>query len=58
MHKSDNTLRSKSISNYQTMECADLLLYFQNMLVICVYRPPNTSIVAFYEDLTDHQERN
>ena len=30
------------------------------MLVnLCViYRPPNTSIVAFCEDLTDHQERN
>ena len=60
VHKSDITLRSKSIYNYQTMECADILLNFQNMLVnLCViYRPPNTSIVAFCEDLTDHQERN
>ena len=60
MHKSDITLRSKTIYNYQTMECADFLLDFQNVLVnLCViYRPPNTSIVAFCEDLTDHQERN
>ena len=60
VHKSDITLRSKSIYNYQTMECADFLLNFQNMLVnLCViYRPPDTSIVTFYEDLTDHQERN
>ena len=42
------------------MECVDFLLDFQNMLVnLCViYTPPDTSIVAFYEDLTDHQERN
>ena len=60
VHKSDITLRSKSIYNYQTMECAEFLLDFQNMLVnLCViYRPPDTSIVAFCEDLTDHQERN
>ena len=60
VHKSVITLRSKSIHNYQTMECVDVLLDFQNMLVnLCViYRPPNTSIVAFCEDLTDHQERN
>ena len=60
VHKSDITLRSKSIYKYQTMECADFLLDFQNMLVnLCViYRPPDTSIVAFCEDLTDHHERN
>ena len=48
VQKSDITLRSKSIYNYQTMECADFLLNFQNMLVnLCViYRPPDTSIVA------------
>ena len=42
------------------MECADFLLDIKNVLVnLCViYRPPNTSIVAFCEDLTDHQERN
>ena len=60
MHKSDLTLRTKSIYNCQTMECADFLLDFQNMLVnLCViYRPPDTSIAAFCEDLTDYQERN
>ena len=60
VHKSDITLRSKSIYNYQTMECPDFLLDFQNMLVnLCViYRPPDTSIVAFCGDLTDYQERN
>ena len=60
VYKSDITLRSKSIYNYQTMECADFLLDFQNMLVnLCViYRPPDTSIAAFCEDLTDYQERN
>ena len=60
MHKSDITLRSKTIYNYQTVECADFLLDFHNVLVnLCViYRQPNTSIVAFCEDLTDHQERN
>ena len=60
LHKSDITLRNKSIYNYQTMECADFLLDFQNMLVnLCViYRPPDTSIAAFCEDLTDYQERN
>ena len=42
------------------MECADYLLDFGNVLVnLCViYTPPNTSIVAFCEDLADHQERN
>ena len=36
------------------------LLNFENVLVnLCViYRPPNASIVAFCEDLTNHQERN
>ena len=60
VHKSDITWRSKSIYNYQTMKCADFLLDFQNMLVnLCViYRPPDTSIAAFCEDLTDYQERN
>ena len=60
VHKSDITLRSKTIYNYQTMECTDFLLDFQNVLVnLCViYRPPNTSIVTFCEDLTDHQERS
>ena len=60
VHKSDITLGSKSVYNYQTMECADFLLGFQNMLVnrCVIYRPPDTSIVAFCEDLTDHQERN
>ena len=60
VHRSDITLRSKSVYNYQTMECADFLLDFQNMLVnLCViYRPPDTSIVAFCDDLMDYQERN
>ena len=60
LHKLDITLKSKTIYNYQTMECADILLDLDNVLVnLCViYRPPNTSIVAFCEDLTDHQERN
>ena len=60
MHKSEITLRSKTIYNYQTMECADFPFDFQNVLVnLCViYRLPNTSIVAFCKDLTDHQERN
>ena len=60
MHKSDITLRSKSICNYQTMECVDFLLNYQNMLVnlYVIYRPPDTSIAAFCEDLTDYQERN
>ena len=60
MHRSDITLRSKSVYNYQTMECADFLLDFQNMLVnLCViYRPPDTSISSFCDDLMDYQERN
>ena len=60
VHRSDITLRSKSVYNYQTMECADFLLDFQNMLVnLCViYRPPDTSIVSFCDDLMDYQERN
>ena len=60
VHKSDITLKSKKIYNYQTMECADFLLDFENVLVnLCViYRPLNTSIVAFCEDLTDQQKRN
>ena len=60
VHKSDIILKSKTIYNYQTMECADFLLDFENVLVnLCViYRPPSTSIVAFCEYLTDHQERN
>ena len=60
VHKSDIMPKSKTIYNYQTMECADFLLDFENVLVnLCViYKPPNTSIVAFFEDLTDHQERN
>ena len=33
VHKLDITLRIKSVYNYQTMECADFLLDFQNMLV-------------------------
>ena len=42
------------------MECADFLLAFQNMLVnLCViYRPPDTCIVTFCDDLTDYCERN
>ena len=49
VHKSDITLKSKTIYNYQTMECTDFLLNFENVLInLCViYRPPNTSIVAF-----------
>ena len=60
VHRSDITLRSKSVYNYQTMECADFLLEFQNMLVnLCViYRPPDTSIAAFCDNLMDYQERN
>ena len=60
VQKSDITLKSKTIYNYQTIECADFLFDFENVLVnLCViYRPPNTSIVAFCEDQTDHQERN
>ena len=60
VHKSDITLKSKTIYNYQTMECADFLLDFENALInLCViYRPPYTSIVSFCEDPTDHQERN
>ena len=60
MPRSDITLRSKSGYNYQTMECADFLLDFQNMLVnLCViYRPPDTSIASFCDDLMDYQERN
>ena len=59
MHRLDITLRSKSVYNYETMECADFLLDFQNMLVnLCViYRPPDTSIAAFCDDLMDYQER-
>ena len=33
VHRSDIPLRSKSVYTYQTMECADFLLDFQNMLV-------------------------
>ena len=60
VHRLDITLRSKSVHNYQTMECAYFLLYFQNILVnLCViYRPLDTSIAAFCEDLMDYQERN
>ena len=54
------SLRSKSVYNYQSMECADFLLAFQNMSVnLCViYRPPDTCIAAFWDDLTDYCERN
>ena len=60
VHKSDITLKSKTTYNYQSMECTDFLLNFENVLVnLCViYGPPNTSIIAFCKDLTDHQERN
>ena len=60
VHKSNITLENKTTYNYQTMECTDFLLNFENVLVIlCViYRPPNTSTIAFCKDLTDHQERN
>ena len=55
VHRSDITLRSKSVYNNQTKECSDFLLDFQNMLVnqCVIYRPPDTSIAAFCEDLTD-----
>ena len=60
VHKSDFILQRQAIYNYQAMQCADFLLDFENVLLnLCViYRPPNTTIVAFCEDLTDHQERN
>ena len=60
VHRSDITLRSKSVYNNQTMECADFFLDFQNMLVnLCVInRLPDTSISAFCGDLMDYQERN
>ena len=60
VHKLNITLKSKTVYKYQTIECTDFLLNFENVLVyLCVtYRPPNTSIVAFCEDLADHQERN
>ena len=60
VYRSDITLKSKSVYNYQSMECADFLLAFQNMSVnLCViYRPPDTSIAAFCDDLTDYCERN
>ena len=60
VYRLDITLRSKSVYKYQSMECADFLLVFQNMLVnLCViYRPPDTCIVAFCDDLTDYCERN
>ena len=59
VYRSDITLRSKSVYNYQSMECADFLLAFQTMLVnLCViYRPPDTCVVAFCDDLTDYCER-
>ena len=46
--------------NYQTMECTDFLLNYENVFVnlYVIYMPLNTSIVAFCKDLTDHQERN
>ena len=42
------------------MECTDFLLNFGNVLgnLCVIYRPPNTSIIAFCKDLTDHQEWN
>ena len=60
VYRSDITLKSKSVYNYQSMECADFLLASQNMLVnLCViYRPPDTCIAAFWDDLTDYCERN
>ena len=60
VHRSDITLRSKSVYNYQTMECADFLLDFQNILVnlYVIYRPPDSSIASFCDDLMDYQERN
>ena len=37
VHKSDITLKSKTNYNYQTMECTDFLLNFENVLVnLCV----------------------
>ena len=60
VYRSDIILKSKSVYNYQSMECADFLLSFQNMSInLCViYRPPHTSIAAFCNDLTDYCERN
>ena len=36
VHRSDITLRSKSVYNYQTMECADFCLTFRTCWLICV----------------------
>ena len=60
VYRSDIILKSKSVYNYQSTECADFLLSFQNMSInLCViYRPPHTSIAAFCNDLTDYCERN
>ena len=60
VYRSDITLKSKSVYSYQSMECADFLLSSQNMSVnLCViYRPPDTSIAAFCDDLSDYCERN
>ena len=60
MYRSDITLKSKSVYSNQSMECADFLLASQNMSVnLCViYRPPDTCIAAFCDDLTHYCERN
>ena len=60
VYRLDITLKSKSVYNYQSMECTDFLLAFQNMSVnLCViYRPPDTCAAAFCDDLTDYCERN
>ena len=56
VYRLDITLRSKSVYIYQSMECADFALAFKNMSVnLCViYRPPDTCIAAFCDDLTDY----
>ena len=60
VYRSDITLKTKSVYSFQSMECADFLLASQNMSVnLCaIYRPPDTCIAAFCDDLTDYCERN
>ena len=62
VHKSDITLKSKTrqSTTIRPRNVQIFCLTSKNVLVnLCViYRPLNTSIVAFCEDLTEHQERN
>ena len=60
IHKSDITLKAKSVYSYTSMECVGFALSFPTTLInLCIiYPPPNTSVLDFCNDLTDYFEKN